>query len=113
MIGFDVQVNGESVCLAAIGEKGILSAMVTWVVPSGPQAPSPDERLTLHVGGGAGPRTYTWIPFQKLNVGDVVQVKIVEVDSSDEAIKHAQVDTAPEGTTGWFDEARAKYRKKS
>jgi len=110
MIGFEVHVNGQPVCLASVGDAGVLSAIVNWVVS---EQPSPEERepLTLHVGGLAGVHHYTWIPMQVLNVGDVVEIKIVEVESANESLKAAQVKSVPEGKAGWFDEAREKYRK--
>jgi hypothetical protein len=112
MIGLEVHLNGQPVCLAAVGDDGVLTAMVTWVAQPADQ-PSLIERkpLTLHVGGLAGRRNYTWIPFQELKVGDVVEVKIVGVESADEAIAAAHVDTTPTGTAGWFDEARERLRK--
>ena len=111
MIAFDVDINGREVCLAAIGEKGVLSAMVTWVVPSsGPAEPAASE-TTLHVGGLAGSRHYTWIPFQQLKVGDVVSIKIVEVSAADDVLARADVETVPEGKPGWFDQVRARLRK--
>jgi hypothetical protein len=112
MIGLEVQLNGQPACIATVGEEGVLTAMVTRVARSGDQAsPGEGRGVTLHVSGLVGPRRYTWIPFQELKAGDVVEVKVVDMESADEAIKAAHVEMAPEGKPGWFDEARARLRK--
>jgi hypothetical protein len=112
MIAFDVDLNGQEVCQAAVGENGVLSAIVNWVVRSNEQAAhAAGGEISLHVGGLAGPQHYTWIPFQQLKVGDVVCIRIVEVDSADDAIRRAHVKTAPDGQPGWFDQERARLRK--
>ena len=111
MIAFDVKLNGQEVCLAAVGDNGVLSAIVNWVVRLNEQAAPAAGEISLHVGGLAGPQHYTWIPFQQLTVGDVVSIRIVEVNSADDALMRAHVETAPDGKLGWFDQERARLRK--
>ena len=112
MIGLDVRLNGHPVCLASVGEAGALTAVVSSVVSSGEDTSSgKSEHISLHVGGRAGRHTYTWNTDHGLKVGDVVEVRIVNIESADDAIKAASAKADPEGIPGWFDEARAKHRK--
>jgi hypothetical protein len=90
MRAFEIRLNGEKLCLAGIGDDGVLSAIVNWV--TGRQA----AYLFLHVGGLVSPvdEHVTWIRQKKLNVGDSVQIKIVEASSVDVPVKRQRRDPA-------------------
>jgi hypothetical protein len=85
MIAFEIRLNDEKLCRAGIGDKGVLSAIVTWAtrtVPSG----ATGESLFCNVGGLITPegKHVSWINQKALAVGDRFQVTIVETDSVDE-----------------------------
>ncbi|MGO8985197.1 MAG: hypothetical protein ACLQFM_10450 [Terriglobales bacterium] len=81
MRAFKVSLNGERVCLAGIGERGVLTAIVTWVAG--------DRRadLFMEVGGLANEEHLKWVNQKPLRVGDEIKVKIVEVTSVDRPVK--------------------------
>jgi hypothetical protein len=72
MRAFEVHVNGERLCLAGVGEDGVLTAIVDY-------AGRDKERLHLHVGGLLIPEEQH-VKWQDryLNVGDEVRIRIVE-----------------------------------
>jgi hypothetical protein len=83
MIAFEVSLNGKRVCLAGIGNNGVLSQHVTWVGRKGVRSPLP----RLHVGGldTETDEHVVWaedsIPTLKKN--DVVTIRIVDVEHVD------------------------------
>jgi hypothetical protein len=77
MCAFDVSMNTKKLCLAGVGESGVLSAIISWV------AGGRGEDLFLHVGGLANEEHFDWIRQKPLKVGDEIRVKIVETGSSD------------------------------
>ena len=82
MIGFEVSLNGKRLCTAAAGEKGVLTAMVSWVLRTAEGVTQPSE-LRLEVGGLADDAHLRWPSPRKLDVGDEVVVKIVETTRPD------------------------------
>jgi hypothetical protein len=78
MRAFEVYSNNRKLCLAGIGEDGVLTAIVNWVAKKG------RGDLFLTVGGLVSPvgEHVNWVR-QDLAVGDVITVKIVEASSSD------------------------------
>ena len=83
MIAFEVSLNGEKVCVAGVGELGVLSGHVCWVRREGEEIDLETE-LTLGVGGLLTPSNedMRWPP-RNLAVNDVVQFKIVNADIVD------------------------------
>ena len=81
MRAFDVSLNGEKLCLAGVGERGVLSAIVSWV------AGDRGEDLFLHVGGLANEEHIDWVRQRHLRVGDEIRVKVVESRSNDRAVR--------------------------
>ena len=84
MICFEVSINGKRVCLAGIGDSGVLSTIVNWVNGN-------HDRLDIHVGGltqiGINESQHvSWID-QQLIVGDEVSIRIVESVVCDEPDK--------------------------
>jgi hypothetical protein len=55
MRAFNVSLNGEKPCLAGVGERGVLSAIITWV------AGDRGEDLLLEVGGLANEEHIDWV----------------------------------------------------
>src|SRR5262245_44118758 len=89
MVAFEVFHNDKRLCIAGVGDFGVLSAIVTWV------AHSPDElkqqtdmtdrnpALFLQVGGLTSRDHYDWNQID-LQVGDEIKIHIVnaaEVDT--------------------------------
>jgi hypothetical protein len=85
MIAFEIQLNDEKLCRAGIGDKGVLSAIVTWATRT-MSTGARGESLFCNVGGLITPegKHVSWINQKPLAVGDKLQVTIVEADSVDE-----------------------------
>ena len=81
MRSFKVSLNGKKLCLAGIGERGVLSAIINWV------AGGQGEDLFLEVGGLADDEHLDWVSQKRLQVGDKILVKIVESASPDQAVR--------------------------
>jgi hypothetical protein len=87
MIALKVAHNGEPVCVAGIGDLGVISSHVTWVHSLDYRTETegePSERveLSLHVGGLHTPMEEhrTW-DTPSIKVGDAVTVEIIETDN--------------------------------
>jgi hypothetical protein len=78
MRAFEVYLNNKKLCVAGIGNDGVLTTNVVYVTGHGP------AYCNLRVGGLLSPTSehVTWRN-QRLTVGDVVRVKIVESASVD------------------------------
>jgi hypothetical protein len=78
MRAFQVYINGKRVCLAGIGDHGVLTAIASWVV-----APE-REAMKLTVGGLISPTMehLNWTG-RHLRVGDEIKIKIIERTSVD------------------------------
>jgi len=78
MRAFQVSLNGKRLCVAGIGQDGVLTGIVDHVARRG------RNELSLHVGGLISPTEehVTWRNV-RLKVGDIVSLKIVEADSVD------------------------------
>lgn len=84
MICFEVYVNGEKICLAGVGESGVLSSIVSW----GGRQGRPEIKPDLHIGGLVDKEHVAWTKkMYNLEVGDEVTLKIVEADTADEPIR--------------------------
>ena len=89
MRAFQVVLNGKRICLAGIGEDGVLSAIITHV-------PFRKRRETrLHVGGLLLPQ-HEHVRWQqkKLRLGDEVRLRIVEKKSVDAPRTRFKLDPA-------------------
>ena len=88
MRAFEVYLNGKKLCLAGIGDDGVLSAIVNWVTRR--------DRgdLFLEVGGLISPTEehVAWTSQKPLRVGDKIQVKIVERSTVDKPAKKHRTD---------------------
>jgi len=81
MRAFKVSLNGKKLCLAGIGERGVLTAIIDWV------ALDREEQLSVQVGGLANEEHLKWTGPKSLRVGDEIRVKIVEAASVDRPVK--------------------------
>src|SRR5215471_19681411 len=79
MRAFNVSLNGKKLCLAGVGERGVLSAIISWV------AGGRGEDLFIEVGGLANDEHLDWIQQKRLQVGDEIRLRIVE-SGSDEPV---------------------------
>ena len=78
MRAFEVHLNGKRLCLAGVGEKGVLTAIMTHVIGRG------KGDLELSVGGLISPTDEHVIwRNRRLKVGDEVLIKITEAESVD------------------------------
>lgn len=82
MLAFRVDLNGKQLCVAGVGQHGVLTAVVDY---------AGDERggtTSLHVGGLFTPtEEHALWKDQDLKVGDKVVVTVVETDLVDKPVK--------------------------
>jgi hypothetical protein len=88
MRAFNVSLNEKQLCVAGVGDRGVLSAIVSWV------AGDRGEDLFLQVGGLANEEHRDWVRQKPLQVGDEVRVTIVETGSSDKPGRKRVIDPA-------------------
>lgn len=83
MRAFDVSLNGKKLCRAGIGDDGVLTTIVNWV------ARKSVGDLFLEVGGLVSKvdEHISWVSQKPLQVGDTIQVIVVEAKSVDEPTK--------------------------
>jgi hypothetical protein len=86
MRAFKILLNDKKLCLAGVGNRGVLSAIVDWV------ARDQEERLSLQVGGLANKEHLNWTGLKRLRVGDEIRVKIVEAASVDRPVERKRID---------------------
>jgi hypothetical protein len=91
MRAFEVYLNGKKLCLAGIGDHGVLTAIVNWVA-----SPSARADSFLDVGGLVTPTNeyMNWVIQESLRVGDQILIKTVEKNSVDKPIKKHRMDPA-------------------
>jgi hypothetical protein len=104
MIAFEVYRNGEKLCLAGVGEFGVLTADITCVLRSledlrewpeefeeGPPEP---VTLELSVGGLTPAKEHLyWVNKSPLHVGDEVRMVVVEAGAVDPPTKRHREET--------------------
>jgi hypothetical protein len=92
MRAFEVHLNNKRICVAGIGDHGVLSAIINYVGDEG------GDEMGLSVGGliTAKNEHIRWIKSRKLRPGDEVRVKIVEVESVDKPRDRYRRDLAQE-----------------
>jgi len=91
MRAFEVFLNGKRLCLAGIGNHGVLSTTITYVSGRG----EPETRLDI--GGLVMPeKEHMRWRRPSLRVGDEVRVKIVDRKSVDKPRKRSRTDPASE-----------------
>lgn len=92
MRGFQVSLNGKKLCVASVGDQGVLTAIVSSV--TGERATG----LSLDVGGFAIPirEHVNWVKQKPLRIGDNIVVKIIETVVIDRPIQRQGIDKAEE-----------------
>lgn len=95
MIAFEVSLNGNRVCVAGAEDLAVLTAGVTAVGKLGEKTVRPGSAETAdifcNVGGMTGrPDSgkdvfVNWLSTSPLQMGDVIQIKVVETDKADRA----------------------------
>jgi hypothetical protein len=97
MRAFNISMNGKKLCVAGVGDRGLLSAIVCR------GAGDRDEDLFLHVGGLVNEEHLDWIDHACLQIGDEIRVQICEVESGDDPSRKRRRD-APETLDGkkWY-----------
>lgn len=84
MIAFEVLVNDRSLCVAGVGDEGILHANVTHMA----RLEENSVRTLLHVGGLANREHLRWLDgFHALEIGDEVRIRVLESSSADPAVR--------------------------
>ena len=88
MRAFEVSVNGEKLCVAGIGDDGVLTTIVHWA------ARQDEGGFFLQVGAliSQTKEHTNWINQKPLTVGDNVQVKIIETDVADKPVEQYRLD---------------------
>jgi hypothetical protein len=89
MIAFEVSLNGKKICAAGVGDRGVLSAFLSWVRREGQNTETGElgeieEVLTLSIGGliSSKKEHVRWIE-NELTVGDEVCIRVTELESVD------------------------------
>jgi hypothetical protein len=92
MQAFEVHLNGKKLCLAGVGDDGVLTAVVTWV------GSKRGSDLFLHVGGLVSPSEehVSWVRQRPLGVGDKIAVRVVKKKEVDEATIKYRLDPTKE-----------------
>jgi hypothetical protein len=89
MRAFEIYLNGKRLCLAGIGDDGVLNTTVDSVVGRGRNR----NQQTLRVGGLISPTAeYVIWKRRRLKIGDEVRVKIVETASIDRPKERIRID---------------------
>jgi hypothetical protein len=103
MIGDEVFLNGKRFCLAGVGDTGVLSAILTWVN-------SRSIGHDLHVGGLANSEHLDWGKHE-LHVGDIVEVRVLNVATVDTPSRYIPVDPgdAEERERQEYERLKRKY----
>jgi hypothetical protein len=110
MIGFRISLNGKRLHTAAAGERGVLTACVTWVFREAPGVRNRSD-LTLEVGGLAKDAHLDWPSPRKLKVGDRVMVTVVDTIRPDPPSRTRRDDPAlvEASERRYYERLKAKY----
>lgn len=95
MVVFQVQINGQVVCTAGVGDLGVLTSILKWVRREPDNCPEgldigewSAEELDLSVGGTVGNGKHghhflDWVRDRRLSVGDEIKIKIMDQSACD------------------------------
>jgi len=91
VVCFEVFLNERRLCLAGVGEHGLLSAFLSWhsLAPAerAPYQEGQGPHLGLIVNGGGGSRageSLHWVEDVAIGVGNEVKIRIIEAETPDE-----------------------------
>jgi hypothetical protein len=114
MIGYEVWLNGERLCLASVGESGVLSTVATWVRRTEPDGTMATEH-ELSVGGLAttpddGSEHLDWA-IRPLAVGDELRIKIMDILEADPPRNRRQVNREADRAAErqYYEHLKTKY----
>lgn len=79
MRAFEVHLNNKKICVAGIGDNGVLTAIIDYVGGHG------RNETAFHVGGliTSEDEHVRWVKRRKLREGDELRIKVIEVESVD------------------------------
>jgi len=99
MKAFLVHINGQRVCLAGVGDNGVMGVATDWVGGRALDGTPPTGRLGLTVGGlNSVTREHLHWQTPQLQVGDTITIQIVEAETVDpELRRYRGPHDAPEG----------------
>lgn len=74
MIAFQIELNGQQLCIAGVDDQGVLTAITSHKASN--------QRLFLNVGGllSHPERAHASWSKQSLSIGDQISIKVVDVD---------------------------------
>ena len=105
MIGFEITIDGERACIAAVGDLGVVSVIASWVRRSSRDSASAEavdagfeEKLTLDVGGlthddDGSTVLVNWLD-RTLQVGQRVTLTVIETAQADAPLSRRRQDPA-------------------
>jgi len=95
MLAFEIHLNGKRLCTAGIGEPGVVTSIITWVLGERTGSGKKPWDLGLTVGGLVS-RTEEHVNWARrsLRTGDEVSIRIVEVEDSDKPRERRREDPA-------------------
>jgi hypothetical protein len=110
MVGFEVHLNGKRLYTAGVGETGVLTAGISWVVRTVRGVASPAE-LTLDVGGLSVDDHLNWASPRMLRVGDQVVLTVVDTATPDPPSRTHRDDVplVEAGERKYYERLKAKY----
>jgi hypothetical protein len=76
VLGYEININGQRICLAGMGDNGVLSTNVL-----GMDSPGRERQFRLTVSGRDDntDMRLAW-PVKDLQLGDVVSIRLIEID---------------------------------
>jgi hypothetical protein len=91
MRALEVYLNGKKLCIAGVGNKGVVTANVNCILRGGAK-----DEISLDTGGlnSAGEEHLRWHD-RKLRVGDKVEVRIIEAAKCDEPMSRKPMKVSP------------------
>jgi hypothetical protein len=103
MIGFEIKINGNKICVAGGSDMGIVTAILTWVKRQGNGERQEQEtkkeldELIIQVGGIRYPddksqQDVNWINQQFFSVGDEISIDIVDTSEFDEPSRQGEIE---------------------
>ena len=94
MRAFEVHLNGKRLCVAGIGDQGVLNALISLMLGQN------RNEVRLEVGGLSLPfKEYLTWKRRKLKVGDEIRIRVCEASSIDrpkERIQQVEIDPKEE-----------------
>jgi hypothetical protein len=98
MIAFEVRLNSKKICIAGVGDVGVLTTSLAWrgSQPYHKGGPTVAEYLRLDVGRLTDSGEHLrWLD-RKLKRGDVVSIQVVQANSPDKARERQRPNPAAE-----------------